>query len=191
MTSSIAVLGIDPGSRWTGGCLVVDGDPLDGWTIGPTGPDGEPQANALDDLNDVQALARYVTAVVDAAVTSADLVRDAFGVPLTVAVEGVRVPRGGSSGRVPLRDWVTPRCVLAAVAGTFPAAVILPAGAGGTGRPREEYPEPLRRRRPSTWGANMARRGERDHERSAYDLAMIVAGNLAGQRSAEGGRRAS
>jgi hypothetical protein len=93
-----------------------------------------------------------------------------------VAVEVPGVPIGYQAGsgskfqRLPLRDWIVPRQVAAAVLGGFPEAkVVRPDGYGR--RRLGEYPIELRGRRPPSWGINEARQGERDHERAAFDVA--------------------
>lgn len=173
------VLGIDPGSRWTAGVLTYGHQPVYGWTLGPLGLGGQPDPTAIDDLNAIGAHGRYLAAVVEAAMETVERAEKAWGSCL-VAVEGIRVPashRGGRGSRIPVRDWVIPRTTTMALLAVFPDAIVIDPRGNGS-RARTDYPAELQRRRPSTWGPNRARKGERSHERSAYDVALTAAGLL-------------
>jgi len=167
----MAVVGVDPGARWTA-CVLRLGDyAVTGWTLGPVDSAGQPDAKALDEVDDLDALGRYVDRLVDRLNSTVD---EAFRLAdaVRVGVESIRVPSGwrhGRPSRVQLSDWLIPRSVVVGVRTAFPdVRLVLP---GGNGRPRDDYPAELRRRRPPGWGPNEAPRGERDHERSAYDVA--------------------
>ncbi|MEU8347862.1 hypothetical protein AB0C74_39710, partial [Spirillospora sp. NPDC048832] len=61
----LAVLGVDPGRRWTAGVLRRGDAALYGWTVGPVDVDGQPDAAAADDVHDVAAWGRYMRRVLD------------------------------------------------------------------------------------------------------------------------------
>ncbi|MBB4920995.1 hypothetical protein [Streptosporangium saharense] len=174
----VAVLGIDPGRRWTAGVLRVGADALDGWTLGPVAPDGRPDATALDNVHDLTAWGRWMARIVDAV----ERTIEQYGAPVRLATEVV-VPPGG---RIALADWLIPRQVVAGLLAFDPGTILVrPDGHGkahydrdGAGRlvrarpVQAAYPVPFHPgARPSTWGPSEARRGERDHERAAYDIA--------------------
>jgi hypothetical protein len=69
-----------------------------------------------------------------------------------------------------LVDWLVPREVTVAVAAAYPGALLVEPEDYGR-RDRLQYPTELRRRRPLHWGPCEAPRGERDHERAAFDIA--------------------
>ena len=181
MATEIAVLGIDPGRRWTAGVLRVGRDALHGWTLGPTDAAGRPDA-AADDVHDLAAFGRYMARVIDAIEDT--MARAPAGGRVALACEAV-VPPGGR--RIALGDWLIPRQIVAALVAYDPRTVLVQPDAHGQARPvAEHYPPalwPAKGRlggRPASWGPCEARRGERDHERAAYDIAGAAAAVLAG-----------
>ncbi len=175
---ALAVLGVDPGSRWTAGCLRFGDTALDGWTVGPRDEAGRRHATALERVDDVAAAARYIHRVCDTIAETLDRARDVHGLArVRLAVENMHVPKGWMAGnrtRVSIVDWLMPRQVVIGVLAAFPdARLIEPAGYGK--RPPADYPSELRRRRPASWGGNDNPKGERDHERAAYDVAGAAA----------------
>lgn len=170
INSDLPVLGIDPGARWTAGVLRVGSTAVTGWTLGPTTADGRRDPAALDDPDDLEALARYVARVLERVDRTYEMAEREVG-PCRVAVEAIHVPvshRHGKRSRISLVDWLTPRSVVVAVLTAYDAVLIPPAGHGRG--PLESYPAVLRRKRPEGW-INEAPRGERDHERAAWDVA--------------------
>lgn len=181
----LAVLGVDPGRRWTAGVLRVGDRAVYGWTLGPVDADGRPDASAVDDVDDVAAWARYMRRVLDAVERTVDRA----GGPVALACE-VTVPPSGR--RIALADWLVPRQILAGLLAYDPGTVLIRNAAHGRRRPVEShYPPELwparggRGGRPASWGPNEARRGERDHERAAWDIAGAGAAVLA-RRAASG-----
>ncbi|MGH3574118.1 MAG: hypothetical protein ACRDUW_20235 [Pseudonocardiaceae bacterium] len=177
--AALAVIGIDPGARWTAAVLRVGDHPVHGWTLGPVNRLGELDVAALDNPDDWAAFGRYAGRVLDALgqlVTEAEQHHGA----VRVAIEAMNVPVGwrsvghGRYNRLPLADWLTPTRTVAAVIGAYPdARLVLPDKLGR--RPADAYPHELRGPRPADWGPGEARRGERDHERAAYDVAGLAA----------------
>lgn len=165
-----AVIGVDPGARWTAAVLRVGDAVVNGWTLGPVDTQGNPRADALDDPDDLAALGRYVSRIAEALDSLADQAEREFG-GFRIGVETIRLPVGyrhGKASNVSVSNWLTPRSVAVAVIALYPAARLVLPGQNGS---RDDYPAELRRRRPPGWGVNEAPRGERDHERSAYDVA--------------------
>ncbi|WP_038843412.1 hypothetical protein [Salinispora arenicola] len=166
----VAVLGIDPGARWTAGVLRVGDAAVTGWTVGP-GDD----AARLADPDDVAAVAAYVARVT--AQVEATMVLMADYPRRRLAVEMIRVPVGWRYGKrtsVRLTDWLVPRQVGVAIIGRWPTTRLIAPDRHGR-RELADYPAELRRRRPPGWPPNEAPRGERDHERAAFDVAGVAA----------------
>lgn len=152
-----ATIGVDPGQKWTAAVLRVGDFAEHGWTVGPVNRNGLPDRAALDEL-------------VEYAAEKHGAVR--------VGIEVPRVPIGWTPGayskfnRMRAVDWILPKQVAAAVLGAYPESrLVLPDHLGR--RPASEYPRELRGARPPGWGPNEARKGERDHERAAYDIAGL------------------
>src|SRR5690606_11315554 len=152
---------------------------------GPVDAEGGPAASAVDDVDDVAAWARYMRRVLDAVERTVDRA----GGPVALACE-VTVPPSGR--RIALADWLVPRQILAGLLAYDPGTVLIRTAAHGRRRPVEShYPPELwparggRGGRPASWGPNEARRGERDHERAAWDIAGAGAAVLA-RRAASG-----
>jgi hypothetical protein len=171
----LATIGVDPGQTWTAAVLRVGDAGVHGWTMGPVDRFGVVMRAALNEVDDWEAFGRYVARLVDGLVELADFAAAQYG-EVRVGVEVPHVPSGFQPGssrkyqRMPLRDWVIPRQVAAAVLGQFPEAkVVRPDGHGA--RPASEYPKELRGTRPASWGPNETPRRERDHERAAFDVA--------------------
>lgn len=172
----LAVLGIDPGSRWTAGVLRVGDTPVYGWTLGPVDELGRPRPNALDKIDDVTAFARYMRRILGQITYTLDLA-DARGYTRKrLAVEGIRVPVSWRT-KVPLEDWLIPQTIARVVLVEHPLARVVWPDRHGK-KPLHAYPAALRYRRPPNWGPCDNPRGERDHERSAYDIAGIALGML-------------
>lgn len=171
------VLGIDPGARWTA-CVLRHGvTAVTGWTLGPVAADGSLDARAMSDVDDLEALSRYLRRVLDAVDATYGQAEQLFGTTPRVAVELTRVPLGWRNGRrtpIPLADWLIPQRVLSALVGAYPGAALVAPDKHGRAL-AGDYPVELRRRRPAQWGVNEAPRGERDHERAAYDIAGCAA----------------
>lgn len=170
----LAVLGIDPGSRWTAGVLRVGDDAIYGWTVGPGSDDA---AKQLDDPDDMAAVNRYVQRIIERIGETLVLAEERGYERRRMGVETVRVPIGWRNGRrtsISLVDWLVPRQVTAAILGAYPTTrLVLPDRHGRA--ELDSYPVELRRQRPPGWGRNDSRRGERDHERAAYDIAGVAA----------------
>lgn len=180
--SDLTVLGLDPGRRWTAGVLRVGASAEYGWTVGPVDDQGRPSPAAVDDVHDLTAWARYMARLVDMIETTIERHQAAGGGRVHLACEVV-VPPGG---RISLADWLIPRQVVAGVLAYDPRTVLIRPGAHGKRRPvQDHYPPalwPAKGRtggRPDIWGPCEARRGERDHERAAYDVAGAAAVLLA------------
>lgn len=202
----LAVLGIDPGRRWTAGVLRVGAEARYGWTVGPVDEVGRPDAAAVDEVDDVAAWGRYMRRVLD----QVEATFDRHGGPVHLACEVIVPPLGR---RIALADWLVPRQILAGLIAYDPNTVLIRAAGHGKAhydrdtrgklvraRPvSAHYPPalwPAKGRtggRPAHWGPNEARRGERDHERAAYDIAgagAVVLARRAAQ-AAQAGRAAA
>jgi hypothetical protein len=171
-------IGVDPGQTWTAAVLRVGDAAVHGWTMGPTDRTGTVLRDALNEVDAWEPFARYAARLVTGLDDLADYATSRWGeVRIGVEVPGVPIGwRPGSAAkfqRLPMRDWLIPRQVAAAVLGAFPAAkLVVPDHLGR--RPAREYPVELRGTRPPTWGPCEARGGERDHERAAYDIAGLA-----------------
>ncbi|WP_157429802.1 hypothetical protein [Actinomadura oligospora] len=172
------VLGIDPGRRWTAGVVRLGDEALYGWTVGPVDESGRLSPAAVDNVVDMAAFGRYLIRVMGEIQTSA---RHAPGGRIKLACKVITPP----VGRITLAAWLIPRQVVAGVLGFAPDTMLIRPDGHGKRRPvTEHYPTALwpacgpRRNRPATWGPCEAPRGERDHERAAYDIAGVAAGLL-------------
>lgn len=170
-----AVLGLDPGRRWTAGVLRVGDCPLYGWTVGPVDAEGHPDPAGADDVHDVAAWGRYMRRLLDVIERTVERHQGAGGGPVHLAVEVIVPPAGR---RIALADWLVPRQIVAGLVAFDPNTLLIRTDAHGRRRPVEEhYPAAFwparggRGGRPADWGPNEARRGERDHERAAWDIA--------------------
>jgi hypothetical protein len=179
--AELAVLGVDPGRRWTAGVLRVGAAAVHGWTLGPVDAQGRPAPAAADNVHDLTAWARYMARVVDAIERTIDQHQAAGGGRVFLACEVV-IPPGG---RIALADWLIPRQIVAGLLAFDPSLIQIRPDGHGKARPvAEHYPPELwpakgnRGGRPDTWGPCEARRGERDHERAAYDIAGAAAAVL-------------
>ncbi|MGZ3140433.1 hypothetical protein ACVDFE_00150 [Lentzea chajnantorensis] len=175
----LPTIGVDPGQTWTAAVLRVGDFGVHGWTMGPVDQYGVVRRDALNDVDNWPAFGLYVARLVDALDELVTFAIDRYG-EVRVAVEVPSVPIGWQTGsakkfqRLPMRDWLIPKQVAAAVIGQFPEAkLIRPDGFGS--RAASEYPQELRGRRPAEWGPNDTPRKERDHERAAYDVAGAAA----------------
>ncbi|NRN70826.1 hypothetical protein GC106_81000 [Kibdelosporangium sp. 4NS15] len=172
-------IGVDPGQTWTAAVLRVGGFGEHGWTMGPVDKYGVIRRDALNEVDAWDAFALYIVRLVDALDALVEYAVTRYG-EVRVGVEVPLVPVGWRPGSVkrfqqlPMRDWLIPRQVAAAVLGQYPEAkVIRPDGFGS--RPASEYPTELRGTRPPGWGPNETPNRERDHERAAYDIAGAAA----------------
>lgn len=185
--SGLAVLGIDPGRRWTAGVLRVGAEAVHGWTVGPVDGQGRPDAAAVDNVHDLAAWGRYMARIIEAVESTLERHRAAGGDRVAVAVE-VTVPAGGR--RIALADWLIPRQIVAGLMAWDPGVVLVAPDAHGRARPiQAHYPPALwpakgsAGGRPADWGPLESRRGERDHERAAYDIAGAAAAVLTATRA--------
>ncbi|ONF73946.1 hypothetical protein [Amycolatopsis keratiniphila] len=175
----LPTIGVDPGQTWTAAVLRVGDFGEHGWTMGPTDKFGTITRDALNEVDNWDGFARYVGRLIDALDMLVDYANTRYG-EVRMAVEVPGVPIGYQPGsakkfqRLPLRDWIIPRQVAAAVIGQFPEAKIVRPDHYGR-RPSSEYPKELRGTRPPEWGPNETPRRERDHERAAYDIAGVAA----------------
>jgi hypothetical protein len=178
--AGMGVLGVDPGSRWTAGVLRYGEAALYGWTVGPRDAAGDRDRTALDDADDVAAVSRYLARIVEMIDSTLDRAEKVHGLTvLRLAVETIAVPigyaKGGRRSSIAVVDWLVPRQVVIGVLAVYPdARIVLPDAHGRAAL--DTYPVQLRRRRPPDWGPNETVRGERDHERAAYDIAGVAAG---------------
>lgn len=172
---TLAVVGIDTGGRWTGGVLRVGDAVLWGWTVGPHTAAGE--LYAIDNPDDLVGIASYIDRVLAHIEGTIEQATAAGYERVRIAVEQVRVPIGYRSGRhtgIRLVDWLIPRDLAVAVRAAYPDARWVPPHRWGRGTPAS-YPAELHGSRPPHWPWYDARRGERDHERAAYDIAGAAA----------------
>jgi hypothetical protein len=143
--------------------------------MGPVDRFGVVIRDALNEVDNWDAFGRYAARLVAGLDELVNYARTRWGeVRIGIEVPGVPIGyRPGSPAkfqRLPMRDWLIPRQVAAAVIGAYPdARLIRPDHLGR--RPLGEYPHDLRGLRPPNWGPCEARKGERDHERAAYDVA--------------------
>jgi hypothetical protein len=178
-----AVIGVDPGWRYTAGVLRVGDDVIDGFTLGPV---GTRKANDLMAPAAMDAYTDQIGAALD------DLWDQAVELGHTprVAVEMPTVPIGNKSFVAKWRAYKITNDVAWYVKGRFNAVRVRADGNGnrhkaeygGTGNLEDHYPAALIRRR-QLRGPGEAPRNERDHERAAYDVAGHLLPNV-GQRSA-------
>lgn len=173
----VPVLGIDPGSRWTAGVVRYGDRAVIGWTLGPVNPAGELEPGAMDDVNDWTAYTRYITRVLDAAYRSVRGMRERYG-SCPVAVRRCIVPGARVIGSGPFRDWVIPQRITGSLLAAFPDAVLTEPPDRPTAL--RSYPAELIGTRPGGWGPGEARRGDRSHERVAYDVAGVLAADRLG-----------
>ncbi|MCO6011729.1 hypothetical protein NE236_42965 [Actinoallomurus purpureus] len=193
--SDMAVLGVDPGRRWTAGVVRVGAVAVHGWTIGPVDEQGRPSPAAADNVHDLRAWARYMARLIDTIDATIEQHQAAGGGRVYLACEVVLPPGGG---RIALADWLVPRQIVAGLLGYDAGLVLVRPDAHGKAhydrdernrlvraRPvTENYPPELwptkghTGGRPASWGPNEARKGERDHERAAYDIAGVAAAEL-------------
>lgn len=168
MKSRIAV-GIDPGGRYTGVVLMVDGELRNAWTV-----------DRLRCEPMVPTTAQLVEVLETIDLAAARGLEFAAGGRVTICVEDLVAHESNPSMRqkttAPL---VATGAIIAAVLVSFPAAVRVEPGGNGSG-PLEAYPVALRPTRGSGKGADQLR-----HCRSAWDVA------LAGMRLARHGAVAS
>lgn len=163
----LVVAGIDPGGRFTALSVLVENDEDEaGAEVIYSGTFRRPD-NSLP-IDFVVDVSQEVDNVI------ADIMNDYHTSTLLVGLEGVNAPKGFVGGK---RASLNPAGIIMTgiIAGglrvTFPEAVIVsPAGNGS--QPLETYPERLRGRRPKDLPGGTA--GTRNHERSAYDVAMKV-----------------
>jgi hypothetical protein len=178
--TGLAVLGIDPGSRWTAGVLRYGPAALWGWTVGPRDERGVRYRYALDDPDDVAAVGRYLARIGEMIDATLDRAAEVHGLTrCRLAVETILVPvgytRGGRRSAISIVDWLVPREVVVGLVAMYPDARLVRPDGHGRAAP-DSYPVELRRRRPPGWPPNETPRGERDHERAAYDIAGVAAG---------------
>lgn len=165
------VVGVDPGARDTG-IAVVDYTLLTGRVPTLLASVTITRERDGSDLTDLAAGRPYLTNVLSAVVaTCQDYAVDG------IAVEGVKRPSARIKGKV---KPVDPAAIIAtaAVAGAIagrtwsnPLVVVPPKG-NGMLLPPAHYPEPIRPK-------SIAGKDNRRHERSAYDVAMMGARDLA------------
>ena len=159
------VIGVDPGSRYTG-VVVRDGDvPLYSATL--VRPD---EMSATEWAVHVTKELHQVCAMFPNA---------------PMGVEGVSDPKGFQNGkRSPInpRDLVRAGVVLGAVVGVWTEAHIIPPGGNGS-QHYSHYPSELIGRRPKTLPGASNGAGTRDHEQSAYDVAGKAAKHFYKQTS--------
>lgn len=177
--ASLPTIGVDPGQTWTAAVLRVGDTAVHGWTMGPVDRFGTVIRDALNEVDNWDAFSRYAARLVAGLDELATYARTRWGkVRIGIEVPGVPIgyrpgsPAGSPAKfqRLPMRDWLIPRQVAAAVVGAYPnARLIRPDHLGR--RPLDQYPHDLRGVRPPNWGPCEARKGERDHERAAYDVA--------------------
>lgn len=179
----LAILGVDPGRRWTAAVLRQGDRALHGWTIGPVDEDGRPSPAAVDNVHDLMAWARYMARILDEIESTMSAHAQATGQRAVLAVEVAVPPRGR---QIALADWLVPRQIVAGLLSFDPNLILIPPDKHGARRPVERcYPPelwPAKGRtggRPASWGPSEARRGERDHERAAFDVAGAAAALLA------------
>jgi hypothetical protein len=145
----------------------------------------------MDNVHDMVAWARYMVRLVDVIEATIEQHRVSGGRRVHLACEMV-IPPGG---RIALADWLIPRQIVAGLLAYDPGVMLIRPDAhgkahydrGGNGRlvrarpVSAHYPPELWPTkghvggRPASWGPNEARRGERDHERAAYDVAGAAA----------------
>ncbi|HET8971188.1 MAG TPA: hypothetical protein VFN19_09030 [Candidatus Nanopelagicales bacterium] len=183
--TNIAGLGVDPGWRYTAGLLVIDGRPVDGFTLAPTDSDGMFCRSAHDDM-DPAALRRYCERIR----THLDTLYDRAsgqGYRVVVGVEQPTWPLYTKNARryvARMRAFRVTENVAYFVSGLYGGVETFhfdenhPNGKrhlaehGGNGDMHDYYPKDLCWRRPKTWLVNEEPDTSRDHERSAFDVAM-------------------
>ena len=170
-----AVIGVDPGWRWTAGILLVGDDVIDGFTLGPIG------SRKANDAMDPAALDAY-TDRIGAALDELWDQAVALGHTPRVAVEMPTVPIGNKRFVAKFRAYKITNDVAWFVKGRFNATRIRNTdnfghrhekARGGSGIIGDYYPASLIRRR-QLRGPCQAPDGERNHERAAYDVAMKI-----------------
>lgn len=178
MTEPIAVIGIDPGSRWTAAVLRIDDTPVYGWTLGPLNIAGALDAAALDNPRSegyYEALSRTLERLIGAVGDLEARAQRITGERPWIGVETVTIPHLG--GRIRLAAWLVTRDIVVGLMGARPtAAIVDPAKAG----PAAHYPAALVGKPRADWGPVESYRRERDHERAAWDVTEALMGALTG-----------
>jgi len=148
------VIGVDPGSRYTG-VVVRDGDAV-------------LHASTLvrpDEVNSTDWAIMVVTSI-------QSIMKD-FPERIPMGVEGVNPPTGFQNGKqasLNPRDIIRAGIVLGAVVATWPTALVVPPGRNGS-QHYSHYPALLIGRRPLDLAGSTNGAGTRNHEQSAYDVA--------------------
>lgn len=149
------VIGIDPGSRYTG-VVVRDGDVV-------------LHASTLVRPKDLQSGTDWALVVV-AQIQS--ILKD-FPVLIPIGIEGISDPKGfqhGKKAAINPKDIIRAAIVLGAVVATWPNSMIVPPGGNGS-QHVSHYPASLVGRRSAELPGSSSGAGTRNHEQSAYDVA--------------------
>ena len=156
------VIGIDPGARFVGVC-VVDTSEENKVLLSSTyvRPDDMPQvAWAVHAVEQVKA----------------DILTKFPGAK--IGIEDVTSPQAYKNGKLQLlnpSNTIKLAIVVGAFAREIPYAVMVRPGKNGS---QEVYPEVLTGVRPKTLPGVNQKAGTRNHERSAFDIALLVEGKL-------------
>lgn len=149
------VIGIDPGSRYTG-VIVRDGDLV-------------LHASTLvrpKDMNSSTDWALVVVAQIQV------ILRD-FPILIPMGIEGISDPKGfqyGKKAAINPKDIIRAGIVLGACVATWPNTIIIAPGGNGS-QHASHYPATLIGRRPADLPGSSQAAGTRGHEQSAYDVA--------------------
>jgi hypothetical protein len=187
-------IGIDPGQRWIGLAVRVDGRCLDAATLdrGPVPAKdeerylGEAEADVATRLLDViDAMMRRHLEAAEEAARGWDVPR--LDLPWRVAMEGVVVTGAYERGRydvgrriAKLTSLIDVAVTVGVVVASYPGVVVVrPRRLGDRGHQRHgdilaklgPYPKELLRVRPAWFAANQHPKGDRVHERSAWAVA--------------------
>ncbi len=154
-------VGIDPGSRNTG-FIVIQGEAvLYSATL------------KRDDVMTAVEYGYYVVDEVKAVINTLDALKEN---KLRIGIEGISDPKGFQNGK---RSPINPKDIIRAgiVVGAISVAlreyspIIIPPGGNGSNH-ASQYPPSLQGRRPSDLPGSGGGSGTRNHEQSAYDVAV-------------------
>lgn len=149
------VLGIDPGSRYTG-VVVRDGDAV-------------LFSETLVRPEDMKSGTEWALSVADKVAA----IKAEYCSTAPVGIEGISDPKGfqhGKQAAINPKDIIRAGIVLGALVHLFPDSYIVPPGNNGSLH-YSNYPDVLIGRRPADLPGNNNGAGTRNHEQSAYDVA--------------------
>lgn len=154
------VIGIDPGAKYTAVSVINPDAPLEERVI---------QSSVYvrpDEMPEVTWAVHVTNKIMNDVITNYPLAK--------IGIEGVTTPQSHYNGRLALmnpKNTIKLAIVVGAIAMALPKAAIIRPGKNGS---QETYPKVLNGQRPKTLPGINEKAGTRNHERSAYDVAMLT-----------------